>query len=129
MTLMWAEVVVSFVVLAALIVYLRRRSRNKLFGMREDAHLEHLRAMSNMNVPNTLFEEVFQTIAGEIGIRPGQLRPSDRFTEIFKVDSWQLGGAQDAVEDLIQKKQQTVRHRSIPFRTYLLGYRTSKRGN
>ncbi len=104
MTFTWVAVVVPFAALAALIVYLRRRSRSKLFGMREDADLEKLRAMSNPNVPRPLFEDVFQTIAEEIGIRPGQLRPSDRFTEIFKVDSWQLGGAQDAVEDLIRKK-------------------------
>ena len=59
--------------------------------------------MSNTNVPLALFEEVFRSIAKELGVRPGQLRPSDRLDEIFKVDSWQLGGAQDALENLIRK--------------------------
>ncbi|UPG87601.1 hypothetical protein L2Y94_09690 [Luteibacter aegosomatis] len=57
-----------------------------------------------MTIPFSLFEEVFRTIAKELRIRPGQLRPSDKLDEIFKVDSWQLGGAQDALEDLIRKK-------------------------
>lgn len=103
LTLTWAVVVVSGVALAALIVYFRRHSRNKLFGAREDENLERLRTMSNTNVPLALFEEVFRSIAKELGVRPGQLRPSDRLDEIFKVDSWQLGGAQDALENLIRK--------------------------
>jgi hypothetical protein len=60
--------------------------------------------MSNTNAPLALFEEVFSTIAKEVGVHPGQLRPSDRLVEIFKVDSWQLGGAQDALEVLIRRK-------------------------
>ena len=104
MTLMWAVVVVSFVALAILIMYLRRHSRSKLFGTREDADLDRLWAMSNANAPLALFEEVFRTIAKELDVRPGQLRPSDRLAEIFKVDSWQLGGTQDALEDLIRKE-------------------------
>jgi hypothetical protein len=104
MTLTWAVVVFSGVSLVALIVYFRRHSRKKLFGSREDENLERLRTMSNTNVPLALFEEVLRSIAEELGVRPGQLRPSDRLDEIFKVDSWQLGGAQDALEELIRKK-------------------------
>ena len=104
LTLTWAVVVVSGVALAALIVYFRRHSRNKVFGARKDENLERLRTMSNTNVPLALFEEVFRSIAKELGVRPGQIRPSDRLDEIFKVDSWQLGGAQDALENLIRKK-------------------------
>jgi hypothetical protein len=104
MTLTWTVVLVPGVALAALVLYFRRNSRNKLFGAREDTNLERLWETSDMNVPLALFEEVFRSISRELGIRPGQLRPSDRLDDIFKVDSWQLGGAQDALEDLIRKR-------------------------
>lgn len=104
MTFTWAVVVVSGAAVAALIAYFRWRLRNKLFGAREDENLECLWATSNANLPLALFEEVFRSIAKELGVRPGQLRPSDSLDEIFKIDSWRLGAAQDALEDLIRKK-------------------------
>ena len=104
MTLTWVVVVASIVALAALIAYFRWRSRAKLIEDKEDMGLETMRDLSTTSVPLPLFEEVFRTIAQEIGVRPGQLRPSDRLADIFKVDSWQLGGAQDALEDLIRRK-------------------------
>jgi hypothetical protein len=85
-------------------MYFRKKSRIKLFGTREDADLEHLWASSKTNANFPLFEDVFRTIAKQLGVSPGQLRPSDRLTEIFKVDSWQLGGAQDALEELILRR-------------------------
>jgi hypothetical protein len=104
MTSTWVVVVVSIVSLTALVVYFRWRSRALLIGDRDDLSLETMRDMATTSVPLPLFEEVFRTIAQEIGARPGQLRPSDRLVDLFKVDSWQLGGAQDALEDLIRRK-------------------------
>lgn len=104
MTSTWFVVVASIVALSALVVYFRWRSRAVLIGAREDMGLESMRDMATTSVPLALFEEVFRTIAKEIGVRPGQLRPSDRLADIFKVDSWQLGGAQDALEDLVRRK-------------------------
>jgi len=104
MTLALGVVCVSFVALAALVVYFRRQSRRNLFGTREDADLERLWTSSKTNATLPLFEDVFRTIGNQLGVSPGQVRPSDRLAEIFKVDSWQLGGAQDELEALILKK-------------------------
>jgi hypothetical protein len=104
MTSMLPVVTVFVIALASSMMYFRRRSRKKLFGTREDANLESLRTLSNTNAPLPLFEEVFRTLAKELGVLPGQLRTSDRLADIFEVDSWQLGGAQDALEELILKR-------------------------
>jgi hypothetical protein len=104
MTLALGVVFASVVASAGLIMYFRGRSRRKPFEAREDADLERLWASSKTNATLPLFEDVFRTIAKQLRVRPGQLRPSDRLAEIFKVDSWQLGGAQDALEELILKK-------------------------
>jgi hypothetical protein len=95
MTLMWAAVVVSFVALASLVAYLRRHSRTKLFGAREDAEHEHTEYPVRRSFSNDCRGNRHP---------PRSAQASDRFSEIFKVDSWLLGGAQDAIEDLIRKK-------------------------
>lgn len=89
-----------------LIVWLKRQARNALLGQREEIDLDRLRILSGLQVSSSLFNEVFCTLGKGLGVRPGQLRPSDRFDEIFKVDSWQLGEAQDALEELIRAKTQ-----------------------
>jgi hypothetical protein len=103
MTVTQIVVVASIVALTALIAYFRWQSRAEFIGSREDLGLDRLRGVSATNIPPALFEELFCVIAKEIGVRPGQLRTSDRLVEIFKVDSWQLGGAQDALEELIRR--------------------------
>lgn len=104
MTSALGVVFVSVIALAGLIMYFRQQSRRNLFGTREDVDLERLWASSKTNATLPLFEDVFRRIAKQLGVRPGQLRPSDRLADIFKVDSWQLGSAQDALEELILKK-------------------------
>jgi hypothetical protein len=97
-------IAIVLLALASLIAALRWHSRTALLAHREDVNLERLQTVSKNRVPSPLFEEVFRTIGQELDIPPGQLRPSDKLDELFKIDSWYLGGAQDALENLIRAK-------------------------
>jgi len=92
--------------LIALVFHLRRSATASLVGKREILTLEQIRNSFSLHVPQELLDEVFQTIAKQLNVCPGQLRPSDALKEIFKVDSWHLGETQDALEVLIRTKTQ-----------------------
>ncbi|UPG88160.1 hypothetical protein L2Y96_12095 [Luteibacter aegosomaticola] len=92
------------VVVLGSVFALARGPRKSLVAGREDIDLPRLHATTQADVPLALFEHVFRVVAGELHIRPGQLRPSDTLASIFKVDSWELGEAQDALEVLIRRR-------------------------
>jgi hypothetical protein len=97
-------IAISLFALTGLIAAMRWHSSTTLLANREDVSLKRLQTLSKTDVPSSLFEEVFRAIGQELHIPPGQLRASDKLDELFKIDSWYLGGAQDALEDLIRAK-------------------------